>query len=146
MSERKDRAMLDQAMCPVSAFYEVAADKFRDTSFLAQVPDKFSLIYSHETIDPNDEDRIMLAGRNGAWFKATWESYLRPKYRKTLARWWSDTGDGGGDVENFHNYCPIREKWLTYIYMLDVEAASLLLASNASSAVPKQLVYKSGYE
>ena len=143
--ERKDCAMLDQAMCPVSAFYEVAADKFRDTSFLAQVPDKFSLIDSHETIDPNDEDRIMLAGRNGAWFKATWELYLRPKYRKTLARWWSDTGGGGGEVENFQNYCPIREKWLTYIYMLDVEA-SLLLASNASSAVPKQLVHESGYE
>jgi hypothetical protein len=71
MSERKDRAMLDQASCPVSAFYEVAADKFRDTSFIAQVPDKFSLIDGHETIDPNDEDRIMLTGRDGAWFKAS---------------------------------------------------------------------------
>ena len=145
MSEKKDRAMLDQAMCPVSAFYEVAADKFRDTSFRAQVPDKFSLIDGHETIDPNDEDRIMLAGRDGAWFKATWELYLRQKYRKTLAPWWSDTGGGGGEVENFQNYCPIREKWLTYVYMLDVEA-SLLLASNASSAVPKELLYESGYQ
>ena len=136
MSARKDHAMLDQAMCPVSAFYEVAADKFRDTSFLAQIPNKFSLIDSYETIDPNDEDQIMLAGRNGAWFKATWELYLCPKYRKTLARWWSNTGGGGDEVENFQTYCPIREKWLTCIYMLDVEA-SLLLASNASSAVPK---------
>ena len=111
MTERKDRAMLDQAMCPVSAFYEVAADKFRDTLFIAQVPDKFSLIDGHETIDPNDEDRIMLAGRNGAWFKTTWESYLRPKYRKALMQWWSDTGGGGGkDETNFQNYFPIREK------------------------------------
>ena len=134
-------------MCPVAAFYEVAADKFRDASFTAQVPDKFSLIDGHETIDPNDEDRIMLAGRDGAWFKATWELYLCQKYRKTLAQWWSDTGGGGGggEVENFQNYCPIREKWLTYVYMLDVEA-SLLVASNTSSAVPKELLYKSGYQ
>ncbi|KAI2503649.1 hypothetical protein MHU86_10845 [Fragilaria crotonensis] len=98
----KDRAMLDQASCPVSAFYKVAADKFKDTSFIAQVPDKLSLIDGHETIDPNDKDRIMLTGRDGAWFKgASWELYLCPKYRKTLAQWWSDTGGGGGEVENF---------------------------------------------
>jgi hypothetical protein len=36
-------------------------------------------------------------------------------------------------MENFQNYCA-REKWLAYVYMLDVEA-SHLLASNASSAV-----------
>ena len=71
----------------------------------------------------------------------------RTTVQETLARWWSDTGGGGGgEVENFQNYCPIREKWLTYIYMLDVEA-SLLLAPNASLAVPKQeLVHESGYE
>ena len=138
--------MLDQALCPVSAFYEVAADKFSDTSFRAQVPDKFSLIDGHKTIDPNDEDRIALAGRDGTWFKATWELYLlRQKYRKTLARWWSDTGGGGSEVKNFQNYCQIREKWLTYVYMLYVEA-SLLLASNASLAVPKELLNKSGYQ
>jgi hypothetical protein len=144
--KRKDRAtMLDQAMCPVAAFYEVAADQFRDASFTAQVPDKFSLIDGHETIDPNDEDRIMLAGRDDAWCKATWELYIRENYRTTLARWWSDTGGGGGEVENFQNYCPICEKWLTYVFMLDVNA-SLLVASNASSAIPKELLYKSGYQ
>jgi hypothetical protein len=143
MSEKKDRTMLDQASCPVLAFYEVAAQKFRDLSFRAAIPDKFTLIDGHDSIDPNDEDRIILAGRDGSWFKATWEVYLRPKYRKTLSRWWSQTGGGGGEVENFQNYCPCREKWLTYVYMLDVEA-SFLLASNASSAVPKELLYESG--
>ena len=143
MSEKKDRAMLDQAVCPVSAFYEVAAEKFRDVSFRAPFPEKFSLIDGYETIDPNDEERIQLEGRDGAWFKATWEVYLRQKYRKTLSRWWSQTGGGGGEVENFQNYCPFREKWLTYVYMLDVEA-SLLLASNASSAVPKELLNEAG--
>jgi hypothetical protein len=141
--------MLDQALCPVSAFYKVTADKFRDTSFRAQVPGKFSLIDGHETIKkPNDEDRIALAGCDGAWFKATWELYLlRQKYRETLAQWRSDTGGGGGggEVESFQNCCQIREKWLTYVYMLDVEA-SLLLASNASSAVPTELLYESGYQ
>ena len=105
--------MLDQASCPVSAFCEVAADKFRDASFRFKFPDKFSLIDGHDNIDPNDEDRITLQGRVGAWFKATWETYLRPKYRKTLARWWSDTGGGGGEDEIFQSYCPFREKWLT---------------------------------
>ena len=135
--------MLDQACCPVSAFYEVAAEKFRDPLHVAKFPEKFTLIDGHESIDPNDEDRIMRDGRDGAWFKATWEQYLRPKYRKALGRWWSETGGGGGEIENFQNYCA-REKWLTYVYMLDVEA-SHLLASNASSAVPKDLMNESGH-
>ena len=145
MSEKKDRAMMDQASCPASAFYEVAAEKFRDASFVAKMPEKVFLIEGHESIDPNDLDRITLEGRDGAWFKATWEIYLRQKYRKTLSRWWSDTGGGGGVVENFQNYCSDREKWLTYVYMLDVEAL-LLLASNASSAVPKELLNEAGQQ
>ena len=105
MSKKRDRAMMDQASCPVSAIYEVAADKFRDVSFVAMMPEKFSLIEGHESIDPNVIDRITLEGCDGAWFKATWEIYLRQKYRKTLSRWWSDTGGGGGKVENFQNFC-----------------------------------------
>ena len=49
-----------------------------------------------------------------------------------------------GEVENFQSYCPFREKWLTFVNMLDVEA-SLLLASNASSAVPRDLQNESGW-
>lgn len=73
MSEKNNHAMLDH-----QAFYEVVEDKFRDTSFIAQGPaadKKFSLIVdSHETIDPNDDDQIVFAGRDGgAWFlKASW--------------------------------------------------------------------------
>jgi hypothetical protein len=69
----------------VSVFYEVAAEKYRDPMFSAQIPEKFTMIDGHESIDPNDEDRIILEGRNGAWFRATWESCLHPKYRKTFA-------------------------------------------------------------
>lgn len=32
MSKKKARTMMDQAVWPVSAFYEVAAEKFRDAS------------------------------------------------------------------------------------------------------------------
>jgi hypothetical protein len=142
MKEKRDRQMLDQATCPVAAFYEVAAEKFRDPSFVAPLPNKFELIEGHESIDPNDTDRIMLTGRDGNWFKGTWETYLRPKYRKALGKWWSETGGGGGEIENFQNFCG-REKWLTYVYMLDFEA-SHLLASNASSVVPKELINECG--
>ena len=82
MSEKKDRAMLDQAVCPVAAFYEVAAEKFKDLSFRAPIPEKFSLIDGHEHIDPNDEDRISLEGRDGAWFKATWGGVFASKIPK----------------------------------------------------------------
>jgi hypothetical protein len=41
MSEKRDCTMMDQASYPVPAFYEAAADKFRDTSFVAKVPAKF---------------------------------------------------------------------------------------------------------
>lgn len=50
---------------------------------------------------------------------------------------------GGGQLENFQK-CLFHEKWLTYVYMLDFEA-SLLLASNASLAVPKELLNESGH-
>lgn len=67
--------MMDQASCPVSAFYEVNAEKYREPLIVAQTPDKFELIDGPEHIDSNDEDRIMLEGCNGVWFKASWESY-----------------------------------------------------------------------
>jgi hypothetical protein len=56
----------------VSAFYnKVSADKFRDASFVSKVPKKFCTIEGHESIDPNDVDRISFEGCNGAWFKVT---------------------------------------------------------------------------
>ena len=50
LSEKKDRAMMDQASCPVSAFYEVAAEKYRDPLFVARTPDKFESIDGLEHI------------------------------------------------------------------------------------------------
>jgi hypothetical protein len=80
MKEKRDRQMLDQATCPITAFYEVAAAKFRDPSFVVKIHVLFTSIDGHEAINPNDADRIMRAGQNGAWFKSltTWEVYLRP--------------------------------------------------------------------
>ena len=143
MSNKKDRAMQDQSACPVKAFYEVAAEDFRSIAYRAKLPLKFNLIEGHESIDPNDSDRILLDGRDGIWLKATWDDYLRPKYRKILDKWFSDTGGGGGLLENFQNYCR-QEKWLTYVFMLDSDV-SFLLAANAKSIVPEQLCNESGY-
>jgi hypothetical protein len=55
MLEKNDSAMLDQALCPISAFYMVAACKFTDVSFRVKFPNEFYLIDSHAKIDPNDE-------------------------------------------------------------------------------------------
>ena len=66
--------MMDRASCPVSAFYTVSADKFREASFVSsKVPENFctKTIDVHESIDPNDVDQISFEGCNGAWFKVT---------------------------------------------------------------------------
>ena len=143
MSNKRDRLMQDQSSCPIKAFYEVVAQDFCNVAYNAKLPNKFTLIQGHETIDPNDIDRITLAGRDGAWMRSTWEDYLRPKYRKVLERWFSTTGGGSGLIENFQDYCK-NERWLTYVFMIDAEM-NFLLASNAQTLVPDELCNESGY-
>jgi len=45
--------------------------------------------------DPNDHS-IMEQNRTTVWLRATWEEYIRPRYKKALDRWNKDTG--GGDL------------------------------------------------
>jgi hypothetical protein len=88
-------------------------------------------------------DRITLSGRDGEWFRKTWETYIRPKFRKALGKWFSETGGGDGTIQSFQNFCG-NEKWLCSIYMLDAENG-FLLASNSNPKVPAELDNESGF-
>jgi hypothetical protein len=145
MSNKNDqkRAHIDQATCPIQAFFNKAAADFTNVSYVAKSPAKQNLIEGHESFDPNDVDRITLSGRDGEWFRKTWETYIRPKFRKALGKWFSETGGGDGTIQSFQNFCG-NEKWLCSIYMLDAENG-FLLASNSNPKVPAELDNESGF-
>jgi len=43
---------------------------------------------------------------------------LRPKYRDSLKRWFSELGGGSGNIWDFQDYCG-NERWLAWVYMID---------------------------
>jgi hypothetical protein len=69
--------------------------------------------------------------------------YLRPKYRDSLKRWFSETGGGSGNIWDFQDYCG-NERWLAWVYMLDANSG-FLLCSNASPICPDSLCNESGF-
>ena len=67
--------------------------------------------------EPNSP-AIFETERDAAWLKATWEEYIRPKYKKALDRWNKDTGGGDGTPSSFIDYCA-GDRWLVWIFCVD---------------------------
>lgn len=88
-------------------------------------------------------DRYDLAGRDGKWLQRAWETYLRPKYRDALRKWFSQTGGGSGNVWDFQDYCG-NERWIAWVFMLDSENG-YILCSNASPVCPDALCNETGF-
>ena len=68
---------------------------------------------------------------------------MRPKYRDSLKRWFSELGGGSGNIWDFQDYCG-NERWLAWVYMIDA-ASGFLLCSNASPVCPDILCNESGF-
>jgi hypothetical protein len=142
LCSRRDRNKQDQSISTDQGLYEVCAAKFNDPNYEARVPDEAYKIDNYEAMSPNDLVRISIE-RDWSWFQATWEEYLRRKYREALKRWNKQTGGGDGTSASFQNYCG-GDRWLAFVFMSD-EESNFLLASNASGKVPVHLQNESGF-
>ena len=94
-------------------------------------------------MDPNHES-IFEHERDAAWLKATWEEYVKPKYKTALNKWNKLTGGGEGTPNCFVNFCD-GHRWLVWIFCMDLEA-NFLLASSAGGRMPCHLQVEAGFE
>ena len=109
MSKKKDRKKSDITGDPVTHFFEqILKENFMESAYVApRPPDNYYTMFPEEekeAWDPNDS-AIFEKERNALWLKATWEEYVRPKYKKLLDRWNKDTGGGDGTPTSFVDYC-----------------------------------------
>jgi len=94
-------------------------------------------------MDPNHES-IFEHERDAAWLKATWEEYVKPKYKTALNKWNKLTGGGEGTPNCFVNFCD-GHRWLVWVFCMDLEA-NFLLASSAGGRMPCHLQVEAGFE
>ena len=133
MTKKKDRKKSDIPGDPTTHFFEmVLKEAYMKPEYKVAPPAKccYNEFPEEEKAkwDPNDPT-ILDHSQNGVLLRATWEEYLRPKYKRALDRWNKDTGGGDGTATSFINFCG-ADRWLVYLFCKDLEA-NFLLASSA---------------
>ena len=137
----RDRAKSDQSVDPAVAFSMAALKVYNDIGFVVEKPktiDDGDIM----NCDPNDDVRTDL-DRNAEWFISTWKTYIKPKYKKAISKWDKATGGGSSEHYMFSNFCDTN-KWLVWIYLMDIEA-DYLLFSNAKGKPPTHVGKEAGF-
>jgi hypothetical protein len=148
MTKKKDRKRSDIPGDPTNNFFElVLSECFTNAEYVAAPPspqyyDDFPEDDKSKW-DPNHPS-IFEHERDASWLRATWEEYIRPKYKKALDKWNKDTGGGDGTPTSFINFCA-GDRWLVWLFCKDLEA-NFLLANSAGGRMPKHLQVESGFE
>jgi hypothetical protein len=127
-------------------FQEILTECFLNPEYQVQPPNS---VYFDEFPeddkagwDPNHPS-IFEHDRNGEWLRATWDDYIKPRYKKALDKWNKDTGGGDGGPVKFIDFCE-RDRWLVWIFCKDLEA-NFLLANSAGGRMPAHLQVESGF-
>jgi hypothetical protein len=147
MTKKKSKQKSDIPGDATTHFFEhIVQESFSNVAYqVFPPPDCYYSEFPEEekgSWDPNDS-AIFEHERNGLWLKATWDEYLKPKYKKALDKWNKDTGGGDGTPPSFIDYCG-SDRWLVYLFCKDIEA-NFLLASSAGGRMPKHLQIESGF-
>jgi hypothetical protein len=146
MSKKKNRAKADIPGDHVTNFYEVVRDDFMNQEYIATNPDdRYYNGFPEEekgSWDPNSY-AIFEVDRSAEWVRDTWESYVRPKYKRSLDKWNKETGGGDGSPSSFIDYCA-GDRWLVWIFCKDLDA-NFLLAGNAAGRMPNHLQLEAGF-
>jgi uncharacterized coiled-coil protein SlyX len=137
----RDRAKCDQSVEPAVAFSMAALSVYNDPFFVVEKPKTID-DDDIKNCDPNDDERIDLE-RNAEWFISTWKTYIKPKYKKAIAKWDKATGGGSSEPYMFSNFCEAN-RWLVWIYLMDIEA-DFLLFSNAKGRPPAHVGKEAGF-
>lgn len=93
--------------------------------------------------EPNHHS-IFKHERSAAWLKGTWEEHAKPKCKKALDCWNKGTGGGGDSPTSFVECCGC-DRWLVWLFCVDVDA-KFLLAYSAGGRMPKPLQIESGFQ
>jgi hypothetical protein len=145
LSKKKGRKKSDIPGDPTTHFFEhVLTDAFSNRSYIVGHPPHYEDFPEEEKgkWEPNDS-AIFENERNGEWLRATWDEYLKPKYKDALKKWNKDTGGGDGTPPSFIDFCA-GDRWLVWIFCLD-HAANFLLASSAGGKMPNHLQVEAGF-
>ena len=148
MYKKKNRTKSDVAGDPTLHFYEtILGDKFSNSEYVVDLPpssyyDEFPE-EEKGAWDPNSPS-IFESERDATWLKATWDDYVRKKYKAALDRWNKDTGGGDGSPTSFINFCG-TDRWLVWVFCLDLEA-NFLLAQSAGGRMPRHLQTEAGFD
>lgn len=137
---RKNREELDSSHSTSLALGEEILKLFESDDLVINRPDMMDL--------PNHDPNVAITpetcdymGRTAEWILATWNSFIKPKYKKVLTKWYKQTGGGGRELEDFVNYCVLNHGspvavWLAWVYAIDHEA-DLILASVSAGRPPQ---------
>ena len=122
---RTVRAQSDQSVDPVLAWAMDAIAMFKDANFFVDQPIDCP-DGDVEGVDPNSYEVVSgEPSRDAKWFLDTWRLYLKKKYKDAIKKWDTETGGGSHDAEEFGNFCG-RDRWLTWVYLMDMKAGYLL--------------------
>jgi hypothetical protein len=106
-----------------------------------------------ENVDPSKSINPHSVGAPGLeddaqWLENVWTEYVRPKYKLILQKWYKDTGGGARTLENFSNYCKLKDgnyPWMLWVYYLDSKS-DFLLASRTQGSPPWLADSEAGFE
>lgn len=147
MTKKKDRRKSDVAGDPTTNFFQqIVKDCYLNAEYVVTPPQEqyYSEFPEDEKCnwDPNNLS-IFEHERDGNWLRATWEDYVRPKYKKALDKWNKDTGGGDGSPTAFIDFCG-TDRWLVWLFCKDMEC-NFLLACSAGGRMPRHLQVESGF-
>ena len=148
LAGRRSRDDQNQSDKPELNFWQKVLDIFSKITLFVPRPD----VMDREDVDPMnklDPNSCDFKNRDAKWLKETWDTYLKPIYKKVLIKWFKDTGGGPRTLDNFVNYCTIQGKtheWLVWVYAMD-EKNDLLLGSRSGAGRASSLLrLEAGYE
>jgi hypothetical protein len=148
LTKKKDRKQSDINGDPALHFFKkVLTECFLNPDYVvSHPPERFYNEFPEDERggwDPNDAS-IFENDRDAKWLKATWDEYLKPKYKKALDKWNKDIGGGDGCPTSFINFTA-GDRWLVWVFCSD-RGTNFLLTNSAAGRMPRHLQLEAGFE
>lgn len=148
LSGRKLRGDMDQSAPTDVAFMQDLVGKFGSDDFKVERPE----VMDRDDHDPNHKvnpNECDYHDKDGEWLLRCWYDYVKPKLKKAYSRWWSQTGGGSREVENFINYSSDGHNtypFLTWVYVIDAESDGLLSSNSGAKRPAEFAASEAGFE
>ena len=119
LSAHKNRQEQDQSNNTSVGGFDAILDTYKDPSLTIERPPEMDL----ENVDPSKSINPHSVGAPGLeddaqWLENVWTEYVRPKYKLIMQKWYKDTGGGARTLENFSNYCKLKDgnyPWMLWV-------------------------------